>query len=93
MRAERWAFRESWLGACGHDLGGEGEYPWHVTGSLLRTLATHREPSEPISVRYDEAAKVSLVYEGDRWVPSWEPRTVQNTKKCDHETGEDQKGA
>ena len=64
-----------------------------VPGSLLRTLATQREPSEPISVRYDEAAQVSQVFETDRWVPSWESRSIENTKKCDHETGEDQKGA
>jgi hypothetical protein len=66
---------------------------WGVTGSLLRTLSTQREPSEPIRVRYDDAAMVSHVYEDGRWVPSWESREIQNTKKCDHETGEDQKGA
>lgn len=64
-----------------------------VPGSLLRTLATQREPAEPITIRYDEAAQVSRVFEAGRWVPSWDSRRIENTKKCDHETGEDQKGA
>lgn len=60
--------------------------------SLLRELATKREASEEIAIRYDSARQISEVFEDGRWVPSWASRALQQTKKCDHETGEDQKG-
>jgi hypothetical protein len=59
---------------------------------LLRELATRRQPTPPRSVRYDERRQVSEVLEGELWVASWESSALENTKKADLETGEDQKG-
>jgi hypothetical protein len=63
-----------------------------MSQSLLRHLATTRDATEPLQVRYDEAHQVSYVLENGEWVPSWESIALENTKKCDRETGEDQKG-
>lgn len=60
--------------------------------SLLRELATKREAGEAMTVRYNSARQISEVLEDGRWIPSWASRVLQQTKKCDHETGEDQKG-
>jgi len=60
--------------------------------SLLRRLATPREAGLELVVRYDEQRQVSEVYEDGRWVVSWRSRALQQTKKCDIETGEDLKG-
>lgn len=68
----------------------------HVTiflvSSLLRDLATHRVAGDPVTIRYDATRQSSEVLEDGRWIPSWESAQLQQTKKCDHETGEDQKG-
>ena len=60
--------------------------------SLLRGLATKRDAGEWPAVRYDSVRQISEVYEDGRWTPSWSSRSLQQSKKCDHETGEDQKG-
>jgi hypothetical protein len=60
--------------------------------SLLRHLATGRSSTDPVDVRYNATDQVSEVFENGRWVVSWQSRSVQQTKKCDHEKGEDQKG-
>lgn len=60
--------------------------------SLLRELATTRRPTAPVIHRYDADRQISFVLERDRWVPSWESEALHETKKCDIETGEDQKG-
>jgi hypothetical protein len=60
--------------------------------SLLRRLATQRSETTPIEVRYDNSAQVSEVLESGRWIKSWESKLLLETKKCDIETGEDQKG-
>lgn len=59
---------------------------------LLRTLATRREETDPIAVRYDAERSVSQVFENEAWVDSWESSELPRTKKADVETGEDQKG-
>lgn len=60
--------------------------------SMLRALATSRTPTEPVLFRYNPVSQISEVFEGRTWVPSWASRCVAMTKKCDAETGEDQKG-
>jgi hypothetical protein len=60
---------------------------------LLRKLATIRNATEPLAVRYDPRLKTGLVQSPDgAWVPSFESPLVDKTKKADMETGEDQKG-
>lgn len=59
---------------------------------LLRNLATERSATEPVAVRYDPHRRISLVFEDGRWVPSFESSSLGDSKKCDLETGEDQKG-
>lgn len=63
-----------------------------MTRNLLRDLATRRESTEPLLLRYDNSSQTTQVFEGGRWVNSWESAQVGHTKKCDMETGEDQKG-
>lgn len=63
-----------------------------MTQNLLRALATKRPATDPVVARYDPSSQTSLVLDGDAWVPSWESTSISQTKKCDHETGEDQKG-
>ena len=63
-----------------------------MTISLLRALSTSRSATDPVSTRYDETTQTTQVFEGGRWVSSWESELVGQTKKCDMETGEDQKG-
>lgn len=60
--------------------------------SLLRDLATRRTATDPVVVRYDRESQTSEVFEDGEWVPSWKSVQVGQTKKCDMETGEDQKG-
>ncbi|MCP4303599.1 MAG: hypothetical protein GY788_01685 [bacterium] len=60
--------------------------------SLLRMLATEREATPPLDVRYNASVSASEVFEGGAWVPSWLSTALAQTKKCDIETGEDQKG-
>jgi len=62
--------------------------------SLLEALRTRRAASgDPLEVRYDPVRQISLIREGDQWLPSWESTHADETKKADIETGEDQKGA
>lgn len=61
--------------------------------SLLRKLSTTRNPSgEPPVVRYEARDRIAYVLECGKWVPSFESARLSETKKCDIETGEDQKG-
>lgn len=60
--------------------------------SLLRELATHRVPGAPVHTRYDAIRQITEVFEDGQWIPSWRSAQLQQTKKCDLETGEDQKG-
>ncbi len=60
--------------------------------SLIRRLATLRVAGSPLVVRYDSQRQVSDVFEDGRWVASWQSSALQQTKKCDIETGEDQRG-
>ena len=64
-----------------------------MSRTLLRSLATTRTATEPIEVRYDPVEQISYVYEQGSWVPSWQSSLLRETKKCDYETGEDQKGS
>lgn len=61
---------------------------------LLRKMATNREATEPIALRYDPDQKITHVQspDDDTWVPSYDSDQVGMTKKADIETGEDQKG-
>lgn len=59
---------------------------------LLRKLATNRMTTEQLPVRYDEDEQVSYVLEGGAWKASYDSTGGGMTKKCDIETGEDQKG-
>jgi hypothetical protein len=62
--------------------------------SLIRQLATRREPSgDRLVHRYDADEKISYVCESGSWVASPVSSAVGETKKADRETGEDQKGA
>lgn len=76
----------------------EGLYPLEFTEQrtgrqmLIRRLATRRNPTDQPRVRYDEERGVSQVEEDGRWVNSWDSKLIPETKKADHETGEDQKG-
>ncbi len=63
-----------------------------MTDSLLRLLATRRSATSPVEVRYDPVTQVSYVLEDGTWIPSYNSIRVGHTKKCDMETGEDQKG-
>lgn len=60
--------------------------------SAVKRLA--RPPlSGPVPrLSYDASRQVSRVWEGQRWVDSWEAATLSGTKKFDVETGEDAKG-
>lgn len=60
--------------------------------ALLRALATRRDETPPVLTRYNATDMVTEVFEDGRWVRSWESTALQSTKKCDMETGEDQKG-
>lgn len=60
--------------------------------TLLRALATKRVLGNPVQVRYDPIRQISEVYEDGVWVPSFKSVKIEQTKKCDMETGEDQKG-
>ena len=61
--------------------------------TLLRELSTVRQPSaaQP-TLRYNSNEQYCEVHEDGTWVPSWESIAIASTKKCDIETGEDQKG-
>ncbi|GAA4117664.1 hypothetical protein GCM10022415_15770 [Knoellia locipacati] len=61
---------------------------------LLRKLSSSRTATDPVPVRYDVEQKITFVQDPDSgtWMPSYESTRVSQTKKCDLETGEDQKG-
>lgn len=59
---------------------------------LLRKMASNRVATEPVVVRYDTDKQISFIHENGAWVPSFESSAVGQSKKCDLETGEDQKG-
>jgi hypothetical protein len=62
--------------------------------SLIRELATHRGPqSEQPVIRYDAIRMLTMVLDGDVWIPSYESAVLSKTKKADLETGEDQKSS
>ena len=64
-----------------------------MTQSLLRQLARRRSVAGPQPViRYDPVSQIAVVIEDGRWLPSYDSRTVPQSKKADIETGEDQKG-
>lgn len=59
---------------------------------LLRELSVPRRVSDRPVSRYRERTLTSQVLEDGEWRDSWDARSIQTTKKCDIETGEDQKG-
>ena len=61
-----------------------------VVGSSL-TPSTGNATSTVLT-RYNATDMDTEVFEDGRWVRSWESTALQSTKKCDMETGEDQKG-
>ncbi|MDE0377405.1 MAG: hypothetical protein OXK16_15795 [bacterium] len=59
---------------------------------LLKELRTRRDATIPPISRYQEDTQTSQILDDGVWQDSWNSRLVGETKKCDIETGEDQKG-
>jgi hypothetical protein len=66
---------------------------YNVEMALLRKLSTVPQRREKFQILYDDVQQVSSVLEGGEWIPSWDARSLNGTKKEDHETGEDAKGS